>query len=435
MDKRQIFSSNLATLLTMIGVSVGLGNVWRFPYMMGKYGGSAFLLVYLTFTLLFAIPALMAEWALGRETRSGPLGAFSSVFGKTPGFILGSILLITVTIADSYYIVVIANVANTAFFSIFTGFTNANLTDFQLQLSNGWLQYVISMVVLICSLYVVYRGLRKGIESISKIFVPFFTIVIIYLIFYTFSLEGATEQFVQFLSPDFNAINSEVLFAALGQAFFSLGLGGTFILIYGSYLKDRQNIPQGAIIIGLGDMGAAIFASLFIVPAILVYGLDMAAGPKLLFITLPELFAQMPAGRLMGSLFLIALIMVAFLSNIAALEVIAGSFTDFKVPRLSRNRVIIILGAIEMILILPSSLYPDLIGYLDLIFGSGMQMLGSGFAIVALVWGLGRKRAMNQIFKQSKNIWVSLYYYWAKWVVPLALLIILITYIYDSFIL
>lgn len=182
-------------------------------------------------------------------------------------------------------------------------------------------------------------------------------------------------------------------------------------------------------------MGAAIFASLFIVPAILVYGLDMAAGPKLLFITLPELFAQMPAGRLMGSLFLIALIMVAFLSNIAALEVIAGSFTDFKVPRLSRNRVIIILGAIEMILILPSSLYPNLIGYLDLIFGSGMQMLGSGFAIVALVWGLGRKRAMNQIFKQSKNIWVSLYYYWAKWVVPLALLIILITYIYDSFIL
>ena len=117
------------------------------------------------------------------------------------------------------------------------------------------------------------------------------------------------------------------------------------------------------------------------------------------------------------------------------MEVVAGSFSDFKVPKLSRNRVIIILGAIEAILILPSSLYPNLIGYLDLIFGSGMQMLGSGFAIIALIWGLGRKKAINQIFKQSKSVWINLYFYWAKWVVPLALLIILITYIYDSFIL
>ena len=247
MAGRQIFSSRFSTVITMIGVSVGLGNVWRFPYMMGQYGGSAFLLMYLFFTVLFAIPAMMAEWGLGRETRSGPVGAFAIIMAPRSGRLLGYALLFVVLVANSYYLVVIANVVYTAFFSIFQGFNASNDEVFQAGLGNGLLQYGIAISTLAAGLYVIYRGLNKGIESVSKLFVPFFSFVMIYLVINAFFLPGAPEKFVSFLSPNFAAIGTEQVFAALGQAFFSLGLGGTFLLIYGSYLKEEQDLTKSAI--------------------------------------------------------------------------------------------------------------------------------------------------------------------------------------------
>ena len=416
----------------MVGVSIGLGNVWRFPYMMGKYGGSAFLFVYLIFTLLFAIPAVMAEWALGRETRKGPIGAFSAVMGPFFGHLIGYILLFTVLVADSYYLVVIANVIYTTYFSVVHGFKAGNIHLFEEQLSNGLLQYEIAVGTLFASLYIIYRGLNNGIESLSKLFVPFFSIVIVYLVISAFSLDGAVEHFVAFLRPDFSAMKAEHIFAALGQAFFSLGLGGTFLLIYGSYLQEDQNIPKSAILTGLGDAGAALFASLFIIPSILVFGLDMTAGPNLIFSTLPKLFSQMPAGQFLGSIFLLALAMIAFLSNIAALEVLAGGINDGRKTEWSRTKIIIIIGTLESLLMLPSSFYAKLIGILDLVFGSGMQVLGSTLAVLTVAWGLDKQKTMFQIFGTTGGRWQNIYFFWIRWVVPGALLFILVNYIYSS---
>ncbi|MEQ9564907.1 MAG: hypothetical protein RLN85_03665, partial [Pseudomonadales bacterium] len=141
MAVRETFTSRFSTILTMVGVAVGLGNVWRFPYMMGEYGGSAFLIVYLVFTLLLAIPAMTAEWALGREARKGPIGALSSVWGAKWGKRIGSLIVFTMVISTSYYIVVIGNVAFTASFSILNGFSDSTFTTFDRLFSNGWLQY------------------------------------------------------------------------------------------------------------------------------------------------------------------------------------------------------------------------------------------------------------------------------------------------------
>ena len=414
----------------MIGVSVGLGNVWRFPYMMGKYGGSAFLIMYLIFTVLFAIPALMAEWALGRETRKGPIGAFSAAFGSGLGKPIGYLLILTVLVADSYYLVVIANVIFTTYFSIAHGFTETSMGLFQTQLGNGVLQYVIAVATLVACLVVIYRGLNKGIESVSKIFVPFFGVVIIYLVINAFLLEGAPEKFAAFLNPDFSVIKAEQVFAALGQTFFSLGLGGTFLVIYGSYMQREQNIPRAAIATAFGDVGAAVLASLFIVPTVLVFGLDMSQGPTLIFSTLPELFNVMPAGRLLGSAFLLSLCMVAFLSAVAALEVAVGGLTD--ILKTSRTKIILALGGLELMLMLPSALYPNLIGILDLVFGSGMQVFGSALAVLGVVWGLGKIKTLNQIFGNSKENLANIYFVWIRWVVPVSLLFILISYIYTS---
>ena len=415
----------------MIGVAVGLGNVWRFPYMMGKYGGSAFLFCYLAFSILFAFPALMAEIGLGRQSRQGPYGAFKQAFGTKAGKFIGILLLITILIASSYYVAVIANVVYSSFFSLSQGFSAESFPAYQAGLNNGVLQYSIVIGILAISLLVIFKGLKKGIEWVSKLFVPFFLVVILYLIFSAFSLEGAKAQFLAFLRPDFAALKPAQVFAALGQSFYSLSLGGTFMLIYGSYLKDDAPIPRIAFFTGLGDVGAALLTSLFIVPTILVFSLDMTAGPQLIFNTLPHLFEQMPGGQLVGSLFLIALSMVAFLSLVGAFEVLAGSVGDLKLPWLTRNRFILIIGILEALLALPSTLYPNLIGVLDLIFGSGMQVLGSGLAVIGLTWGLGRLISLKQIFLTERP-WHRFFYFWLRWIIPLVLLSVLLGYIYDS---
>ena len=433
MAKRPVFSSQIATILTLIGVAVGLGNVWRFPYMMGKYGGSAFLIIYLLFTLLFAVPALMAEIGLGRAIKKGPIGGFKAAFGEKAGTLIGYMLMATICIAASYYAIVIANVLFSAVFSAIYGFQGAeNMTSYNENLGNGWLQYGIALISIFSSLSIIQRGLKKGIEAISKIFVPFFLIAIIYLIINAFSLEGALEKVQLFLQPDFSTLEATHIFAALGQAFYSLSLGGTFMLIYGSYLPETEKIPKIALFTSIGDIGAALLASLFIVPTVLVFGLDMTAGPTLIFSTMPHLFAQMPGGQLIGTLFLLALGMVALLSLIASYEVLASGMEDITALNWSKNQKIIVIGILQAILAFPSAFDNNLIGLLDLIFGSGMQLLGSGLAACGLAWGLGKIVTTQQIFGNQTSRLKGIYHFWISWVIPILLLIVLIGYIYKE---
>ena len=426
---REVFSSRVATVLTMIGVAVGLGNVWRFPYMMGTHGGSAFLVVYLGFVLAFAIPAVTAEWSLGRQTRHGPLGAFEQAFGPA-GKWVGLLLLTTVLIANSYYVVVVANVAFSAGFSLLLGFSDATLPTYQTGLANGGLQAGIGLLVIAVAVWVLYRGLVRGIERVSKLFVPLFGVVIVTLIVLALRLPGALQALGDFLHPDFSLLSGTSIFAAMGQAFFSLSLGGTFYLIYGSYLRDDANIPAMALATGLGDASAALLAALFIVPTTLVLGLDMQSGPSLIFETLPRMFAEIPAGRLIGTAFLSALWMMAFLSSLAAFQVIVGALTDSF--RFSRGAAALMVGAADAVLMLPSAFRPSIIGTLDLIFGSGMQLLGSGLTIVALFWGCGKLVAAAQIFGERRSNVRACYLNWLRFAVPGALAIVLTLYIVEA---
>ena len=426
---RELFSSRVATVLTMIGVAVGLGNVWRFPYMMGQYGGSAFLVAYLVFVLIFAIPAITAEWSLGRHARHGPIGAMEQAFGPL-GRWLGYLLVFTVLVANSYYIVIVGNVAFSAIFAVVTGFTPETIPIYMSSLSDGVLQAGVALLVIGAAIWVIHRGIGKGIERISKLFVPLFGIMIITLIVMALRLPGATAALTEFLKPDFSQLTPTSLFAALGQAFFSLSLGGTFYLIYGSYLRDEEDIPKAAIATGIGDAGAALLAALFIVPTVLALGLNMQAGPLLIFETLPRMFAEIPAGRVIGAAFLIGLWMMAFLSTVAAFQVIVSALTDSF--RFSLGKAALIVGAVEAVLMLPSAFYPNIIGTLDLIFGSGMQMLGSGLTIIALFWGCDKAVAATQIFGGKTDGIRHLYLAWLRWVVPVILGVMLVLYLSDS---
>jgi len=431
-SNRPIFSSRLATIITMIGVSVGLGNVWRFPYMMGEYGGSAFLVVYLLFTFLFAVPAVMAEWGLGRTTRQGPIGAFTAMWGKRAGLTVGCLLLFTVLVAESYYISVIANIGYLTGFSVFSGFSAENMLQYNENLSDYKLQYAICIGLLLLSYVVLVKGLKNGIETISKIFVPFFVLVMIFLILFVLQLEKSTENLAEFLTPKFAELQREHIFAALGQAFFSLGLGGTFLVVFGSYLRSQESLGKSSVYMALGDVGAALMAGLFIVPTVISLGLAMDQGPGLLFSTLPELFQRLPFGQVVGSLFLFALLMVTFISSIAALEVLLAGINDALGRRFSRKQIIIGICLIEAIIILPIAIDPSLIGILDLIFGSGMQLFGSMLAILAFSWGQSKDSALKAVFGLNDKRWHKVYYYWIKWIVPATLMAVLIGYIVSK---
>lgn len=428
-QQRPIFSSRLGAFLTMVGVSVGLGNVWRFPYMMGQYGGSAFLLVYLACVLLLAVPALTAEWSLGRHTRRGPMGAYPQVFGPLWGRAAAILLLITVLVADAYYIVVIGQILISSIYVVTPGFSG-NWDHYNQTIGSSTLQYAASFGILLASLWVLGMGVNRGIERVSRIFVPLFAIIMLYLVFSALNIDGATTHLIQFLQPDFAALRPKDWFAALGQAFFSLGLGGTFFVIYGSYLPADQTLTKPALATALGDTSAALLAGLFIVPTTLVFGLDLGQGPSLIFVTLPKLFLEMPAGQLLGFLFLFGLVTVAFLSNIAALEVAAAGLRDRPKKR-PVWKVLLLIGIIEALLFIPITQDNDWIGTLDLIFGSGMQVAGSLLAIVAVGWCIQKAQVQQQVFGKESTIG-AIYLLWLRWLIPLVLFAILLSYILSN---
>lgn len=423
---RPVFTSRLTAALSIIGVAVGLGNVWRFPYMMGKYGGSAFLFIYIFFVILFAIPALTGELALGRHTGRGPVGAFSKTFNPTVGKVLAYLISTALLVANAYYIVVIANIANLTFFSGAYGFADKT-HNLEAILSNGLLQFIIATVVIILVGLVVSRGLKKGIEMVSKIIVPFFGLVMVYLLFHVLTLPDALSQLGTFLRPDFSQLTVSTVFAALGQAFFSLTLGGTVMVVYGSYLRKEENLVKVAIFSGLGDLSASLLVALILVPAILIFGINLEEGHTLLFVTLPVLFEQMPAGRVLGTFFLFSLTMIAFLSSMASVQYLSSTISSNS--RFSFKKSVVFVVLLDFVLIIPCAFFGDIIPILDLIFGSGMQVLGSCLAIIALTWFIGKKTTLFQIFGEKTNKFHRAYFNWMRWMIPAALILTLCLYL------
>ncbi len=425
------FSGRLATLLTMAGLAIGMGNVWRFPYMMGQHGGSAFLLVYLVFMLVLAVPALASEWALGRATRNGPVAALREAFGARAGLAVGLVLLFGVFMTTTYYAIVVANVAFSAWFAAMAGFSSQNMVAYRAGLDASGTQYLIALGVMLTSLWVVARGLRGGIETANKFLVPLFGAAAVYLVAVTLSLEGATEKLLAFLRPDFDKAGPSIWFAAMGQACFSVGLSGTMGVMYGSYLRREARIVPTAVATCLTDLGAALLAALFVVPAVLAFGLDLAAGPGLLFDTLPVLFAAMPGGRWLAPMFLAGWALVSMLSIIAAVDTVASALSDLTDRRFRRRHWLWAVGALACAVMFPIAMNPHWIGMLDLAFGSGMFMIGALVAVLAVGWGLGAAATRAQVapgLSGSLQGWMT---WWIRirWVVPAALAAILVGFI------
>lgn len=420
---RETFGSRLGTLATMVGLAVGLGNVWRFPYMVGEFGGGAFVVLYLGIAALVAVPALMGEWSLGRHTRHGTLGAYERV-GLPFGRPVGWLLCLIAWVAVAYYTNAIGWVVYHALAEALTPLgrpidpsriippeTGISWTSMGLQL--GFTATVLGMQAT-----VLLRGVRAGIERVSTIVTPVLFGTLLLVIVRSVTLPGAGEGVAWLLAFDLAQITPTVAVAALGQVVFSVGLGGTLMVVYGSYLPDDTDIKADAAWTVLGDTSAGLLAGLAIFPAVFALGLEPGSGPGLLFATLPQVFAQLPAGWVFGFLFFGGLSGAALLSGIAAYEVIVAGLTDTL--GWGRRRAVWTVYAGSLLLAIPPMINLEIFSPWDLTFGSGGQTLGALIAVVTVGWVVKRATLLEQIAGETASVSDRALIHWLRWVVPTA---------------
>ncbi|WP_438348643.1 sodium-dependent transporter [Paenibacillus sp. FA6] len=319
--KEERFSSS-GFIFAAIGSAVGLGNMWKFPYITGQYGGAAFFLLFVVCLVIVGLPVLLAELAIGRGGRGSASSSFVKLSGSKVWGGLGMISVIAPFIIMSFYAIVAGWTLHYAMLS-FSGKLFSN-TDFSAQFNgfmSGYTPIVWQGVVLILVGFVVMKGISGGIEKFNKILIPGMFILLVILMVRALTLPGASAGVSFFLNPDFSKLTPESTLVALGHAFFSLSLGMGTMITYGSYVEKRQSLGAGTLAIGGGDLLYALIAGLIIFPTTFSFGIDPGEGPGLVFVALPAAFSAMPFGAFFGGLFFILLAIAALTSTVSLLEV------------------------------------------------------------------------------------------------------------------
>ena len=344
--EREQWSSTLGFILASVGSAVGIGNIWRFPYIVGANGGGAFLVPYLIAVFLFGLPLMVLELAIGRSTGTSVISAFRSIRQRFTA--AGLVIVAVASLVLGYYLVitgwVLAYALSFAFnrpieFDAFTG---------------SYLPLVFFLLSGLAVYVTVRSGVREGIERLSRYLIPALFAILLFLVVFSLTEPGAVEGIGFYLSPDFSRLTDPgVWIAAFGQAFFSLSVGMGVLLTFGSYL-GKEALFRNAGIIAVADMLIAILAGLVIFPLVFTAGLDPAAGVNLAFITLPTVFTQIQYGMLLGALFFLMLFAAALTSAVSMLEVPTAALMDsYGYPR---KRATLLVFAVIMLIGLPSAL-------------------------------------------------------------------------------
>ncbi len=420
------------------GSAVGLGNIWKFPYITGLYGGAAFVLVYLLFVILVCIPIMNSELLVGRKSGKNALGAFKELAPKSSWWIVGLMGIIAGFVILSYYSVIAGWATAYIFKSGAYMAAGADPADVFVSFITSPVTPIIwhAIFMLIC-IGIVMAGIEKGIEKYSKILMPALVIILLVLIVRSLTLPGAGAGLSFYLKPDFGKLSAEGILAALGQAFFSLSLGMGCMITYGSYLKKDQDIPANSYWIAGTDTAIALLAGFAIFPAVFAFGLEPGAGPGLTFITVPAVFASMGAiGHFFGILFFILLTVAAITSAISLLEVVCAYFIDEK--KWNRKKAAWIMGIIIFLLGIPSSLGQgvwsgykfiggrDFLDSLDFIASNILLPLGGFLLCIFIGWYWGTDKAVEEGNISAKGA-ITLgggYRFLIKYVAPIAIFVV-----------
>ncbi|MGD8417989.1 MAG: sodium-dependent transporter [Pseudomonadales bacterium] len=423
------WTSRFAFLMAAIGSAVGLGNLWRFPFLTGQNGGSAFVAVYLLCVVFVAYPILMGELAIGRHKGLSAVGSTrqlaldSSRSGRWS--IVGWIgILAAFGILTTYSVVAGQVIAYSlmSFVGEFAGRIAGDTTQTSLYTGSAYALFW-HTIFMAATVAIVSRGLHGGIERVVTFLMPMFFLMLAGLCVYAL-ITGATGEAVTYLfSPDFSALTPSVVLAALGQAFFSIGVGGALMMTYGSFLPADQNIGSNAAIIAGSDTLVAIVAGLMIFPIVFAYGLDPAAGSQLIFDALPRVFADMPLGSVVGGLFFFLAFIAALTTSISIL--IALSTVGEDQFGLGRTVSAVIAGVLAWVIGTATVLVSGLGQWVD--FASGGVLLPLGGLLVAIFAGwVAPRRIMREELRNTDDRLFGFWRLFVRYLAPIAVTLILL---------
>ena len=334
-DSRGLFSGNLGYILAVAGSAVGLGNIWRFPYLTAKYGGGIFLLIYFLLLFTFGYALIMAETSLGRKTRLSPVGAYRSFADKQHSFLkIGGWLNAIVPMIILPYYCLIGGWIVKYMFEYLTGGSTAAAADgfFVGFITSNFVPVFWHLLFLGCTALIILKGVQKGVERASVVMMPILLVLAAVVAVYSMTRPGAGAGIAYYLIPDFSKFSLMTVVAACGQLFFSLSVGMGILITYGSYMKKDVDVEKATIRIGLMDTTVALLAGFMIIPAVFAFsGGDAAAvnaGPGLMFITIPKVFSSMGMGTFIGAAFFIMVFFAALTSSISILETCVSTLTD-----------------------------------------------------------------------------------------------------------
>lgn len=443
--KHEHWSSKVGFILATAGSAIGLGSLWRFPYVAGDNGGGAFVLLYLLFTFLIGLPVMIAELGLGRLTQKSAIESYGSGHNTSSNWrMLGWLNFITSFIILSYYSVVSGWSLSYCIMSLnnfSAGKTPQEIREVFTTLSSapGISVFWLALFLLI-NAGIVHSGIRKGIERWSKILMPTLFIFLIAIFLYSITLSGFTKALHFVFSPDFSKLSASSILVALGMAFFTLSVGLGILITYGSYMTPKENIPYNSTLIAIMTVAVSLLAAMTIFPIVFTYGFPAEGGPGLVFQTLPVIFAKMPATILISTIFFALLLFAALTSTISLLEVLVANLMELF--GLTRMKATIYATTATFLLAIPSALSSSkaLLGNWKVIYGksffdtldfittSWMMPFAALFAIIFIAYKMHKKTLVDSVRVSVKSQWIINPWYWSlKIVAPIAIILIILT--------
>lgn len=446
-NKQRANFSQIGILLAAAGSAVGLGNIWKFPYITGEYGGGAFLFVYLGFILIIGLPVMMSELLIGRKGLRNTFGAFKILAPGTKWFVVGFLGIGAAYLILSFYGVVAGWSMHYAVEAMKGNLSNKTPEQFEALFTN-FIKLPVKPVMwqllfMVLTAVIVVLGIKNGIERFSKILMPILVVILIILVIRSVTLPGAGKGLAFLFKPDFSKLTKEGVLNALGHAFFSLSLGMGTLITYGSYVNKKNNLGLIALQVTVADTVIALLAGMAIIPAVFAFNIAPGAGPGLVFITLPNVFQQMPGGIVFSSMFFVLLSVAALTSSISILEVVVSFLSEeMKIKRVMATIIatstISVTGVFCSLSMgkLGSPIFLGLNFFDTLDFFASNIFLPFGGLLIALFigWYFGKKNTVEELSsKGSFQVkYINVFMFSLRYIAPISIFIVSVNGIYEQ---
>ncbi|MCB1108241.1 MAG: sodium-dependent transporter [Chlamydiia bacterium] len=442
-ERREHWGSRLGFVLAAAGSAVGVGSLWRFPYIAGQNGGGAFIILYLIFTFMLGLPVFIAELIIGRRTQKSAVLAYTQLTHKSQWKFIGWLNVLSCLIILSFYAVVSGWGVSYTLMSL-TGFTDGRTPDqisgvFDTLYSSADINLLWLGLFLLINVGVVLAGVRKGIEHWSKILMPALFIMLIGLLSFSLTLDGLPQALHFIFYPDWGKVSPAMILSALGMAFFTLSVALGIILTYGSYMQSKEDVPKTAFTVACMTVFVSILASVMIFPIVFTFGYTPEAGPGLVFKTMPVLFAKLPGTLILSTIFFILFVFTALTSSISLMEMLVSNLMENF--NFNRKKAVVFTALGAFILGIPSALSGSglLFGQWKLIYGrdffetmdfitSNWFMPIAGFLTTVFVgWVIDKQLTKAEFEAGTKLVrWYRPWFFMVRYVAPLVVAVIIL---------